>query len=79
MNFNDRVEIEMNNFKGFTTVRELWNDKTCIPKSKEYAPLITPTFKKTEFIPYTNRKSKIANKIVVLKGGKRYFFYSYSG
>ncbi|MDC9723987.1 MAG: hypothetical protein PSN34_14610 [Urechidicola sp.] len=51
MNFNDRTEIEKNGFKGFKTVKELWNDKNPIPKTKGVYLIIDPNFKKTEFLP----------------------------
>ena len=50
MNFNDRIEIEKNGFKGFKTVTELWNDKSSIPKTKGVYLIINPNFKKAEFL-----------------------------
>lgn len=50
MNFNDINEIKKNGFSGFKTVKELWNDKSCIPKIKGVYLVINPSFIKTEYI-----------------------------
>lgn len=34
MDFNDIYSLKNNGFSGFKSIRELWNDKTCIPNIK---------------------------------------------
>lgn len=50
MNFNDRIDIEKNGFKGFKSVMELWNDRSPIPKVRGVYLVIDPNFQKTEFL-----------------------------
>lgn len=50
MNSNDIGDIKKNGFSGFKPVRELWTDKSSIPKIKGVYLVINPTFKKTEYI-----------------------------
>lgn len=50
MNFNNIDDIKKNGFTGFKTVKELWTDKSNIPKTKGVYLVINLTFKKSEFI-----------------------------
>ncbi len=48
--FNDIEDLKKNGFKGFKTVKELWTDKSSIPKVKGIYLVINPTYEKVEFI-----------------------------
>lgn len=50
MNYNNNSDIEKNGFTGFKTIRQLWADKSCIPKIKGVYLVINPSFKNTEYI-----------------------------
>ena len=50
MDFNDLIEIEKNGFRGFKTVKELWDDKNSIPKIKGVYLIIDPNYKETDFL-----------------------------
>tara|TARA_R110002072_G_scaffold136026_2_gene277862 strand:+ start:802 stop:1299 length:498 start_codon:yes stop_codon:yes gene_type:complete len=50
VNFNNIDDLKKNGFTGFKTVKELWIDKSSIPKIKGVYLVINPTFKKTKFI-----------------------------
>ncbi len=50
MNFNDRKELEYNGFKGFKSVKDLWEDRKMIPKKMGVYLVINPHFKNTKFI-----------------------------
>lgn len=50
VNFNNIEDLKKNGFTGFKSVRELWINKSNIPRVKGVYLVINPTFKKTEFI-----------------------------
>ena len=50
MNYDSIVEIEKYGFQGFRTVKELWQDKSSIPKIKGVYLIIDPNFENTEFL-----------------------------
>ena len=50
MNFNDTNDMKKNGFLGFKSVKELWVDKSSIPKSRGVYIVINPAYNKTEFI-----------------------------
>lgn len=50
MNFKNINTIQKNGFSGFKTVKELWVDKSDIPKTKGVYLVINPNFNKAEYI-----------------------------
>jgi len=50
MHFNDIEEIKSEGFSGFKTVRELWLDRSSIPKRKGVYLVINPNHSNVEFI-----------------------------
>jgi len=50
MDFNSIEELKDNGFTGFKTVKELWRDKSCIPKTMGVYIVINPNYSNTKFI-----------------------------
>lgn len=50
MNFNNKAEIKKNGFEGFIAVKDLWTDKSPIPKIKGVYLIIDPNYENPEFL-----------------------------
>jgi hypothetical protein len=50
MDFNEISSIQKSGFNGYKTVKELWQDHSCVPKIKGIYLVIDPNFEKAEFL-----------------------------
>ena len=50
IDFNNIASLKQNGFTGFKTVKELWEDRTDIPREKGVYLILNPAYKNTEFI-----------------------------